>query len=578
MKTEKVEIKVLYVEDEASIRESIVEMLQRRITMVYTAQNGQEGLELFNQYHPEIIITDLQMPVMDGLTMAKEIKTGNKAVPIIITTAYNETDYFLKAIDIGINHYILKPVHFPKLFAAIDECWNIILLNRKVKQQEADLRQAYDELESRVEKRTMELTRTNELLKAEVIERQKAENKALETCRQNQQLMSIISSIVIGVSGNDLVMQWNAAAEKAFSIPESEVIGLPFRECRIHWDWDRLLHAIAMFRKQTTSTNLDDYWYVRPGGDKGLISLSINPIQVNLNAPAAFFLFGVDVTSRKKLEAQAILSQKMESIGRLASGIAHEINTPTQYIGDNIRFFQKSFGDIQNLLILNSRLLEANQSGNLFPELCGETDSFMKSKDMEYILSEIPLALTQSLDGNERVTKIMLAMKDFSHPGQGEKMLTDINKALEGTITISRNEWKYVADLETNFERNLPLVNCIVDEINQVALNLIINAADAIKEVVKNDATRKEKILIKTSQNGNWVQIHFNDTGVGITDHIMDKIFDPFFTTKEVGKGTGQGLSIVHDIVVNKHQGEITVDSDPGKGTTFVVSLPIGEL
>jgi len=166
-------------------------------------------------------------------------------------------------------------------------------------------------------------------------------------------------------------------------------------------------------------------------------------------------------------------------------------------------------------------------------------------------------------------------MKDFAHPGKKEKKLADINKAIERTVTISRNEWKYVAELETNLEPGLPLIYCVVDEINQVILNMIVNAAQAIKEAVNKGSLAKGKITVTTKKDENFVYILIRDNGTGIPGAMIDKIFDPFFTTKEVGKGTGQGLAIAHDIIVTKHKGNIQVESEMGKGTMFTIRLPI---
>ena len=155
------------------------------------------------------------------------------------------------------------------------------------------------------------------------------------------------------------------------------------------------------------------------------------------------------------------------------------------------------------------------------------------------------------------------------------KQLSDINKAIESTVTISKNEWKYDAELELNLDPDLPLVMCSINEISQVILNLIINSSHAIHSVVEKENSEKGKITISTNSKDNFIYIVISDTGEGIPDEIADKIFDPFFTTKEVGKGTGQGLAIAHNIIVNNHKGRIIVDSEVDKGTTFTLSLPV---
>jgi len=201
----------------------------------------------------------------------------------------------------------------------------------------------------------------------------------------------------------------------------------------------------------------------------------------------------------------------------------------------------------------------------------------IKDINVEYLITEIPEALKESQDGLKRVTEIVQSMKTFSHPDQKEMELVDINEMIKSTITVSRNEWKYIAEVETEFDRNLPNIPCYPGEFNQAILNLIINAAHAISDVTGNGGEGMGKISITTRCCGEHVEIQIGDTGGGIPDGVRSRIFDPFFTTKEVGKGTGQGLSIVHSVVVKKHGGKITVDTTEGKGTTFKICLPINQ-
>jgi signal transduction histidine kinase len=188
---------------------------------------------------------------------------------------------------------------------------------------------------------------------------------------------------------------------------------------------------------------------------------------------------------------------------------------------------------------------------------------------------EIPKALNQSLDGTNRISKIVRAMKDFSHPGAEGKKPIDLNRAIESTTTVARNEWKYVANVITDLDSTMPLVPCLPGEINQVILNLVINAAHAIGDAIGPEVGQKGTITISTRKEGEWMEMRIADTGTGIPEAARTKIFDPFFTTKEVGKGTGQGLAIAHDVIVNKHGGTLTYETTPGKGTTFMIRLPL---
>jgi signal transduction histidine kinase len=278
---------------------------------------------------------------------------------------------------------------------------------------------------------------------------------------------------------------------------------------------------------------------------------------------------------QQRMETELAQNQKLESIGRLAAGIAHEINTPAQYIGDNTRFLRDVFRDIDRLLSALEQLKHGLASDQVADDLLQQAFSVLEQVDIDYIQSETPTAIEQTLDGIERVCKIVRAMKEFSHPGQSEKQATDLKQTIESTLTVSRNEWKYVANVVTEFEEDLPAVPCFVGDLNQALLNLIVNAAQAIGNANARKTNSLGTITISTKRDGNWVEIAIADTGEGIPEHIRDKVFDHFFTTKDVGKGTGQGLSVVQNVVVQKHGGHVRFESQEGVGTTFFIRLPI---
>jgi len=271
----------------------------------------------------------------------------------------------------------------------------------------------------------------------------------------------------------------------------------------------------------------------------------------------------IDIAERKTLERKLNIAQKLESLGQLASGIAHEINTPIQYVGDSIRFVQDALEDL-------FRLVGLYEGG---AEKAGAVGELREEMDYAFVREEMPKACGRALEGVQRVATIVQAMKNFSHPGEEKARAVDINNAIENTVTVSRNEWKYAADLDTRLDPDMPSVVCFPGGLNQVLLNIIINAAHAI---AGNEASgEKGMITVATSFDDRFAEIRITDTGCGIPRENLPKIFDPFFTTKEVGKGTGQGLAIVHDIVVEKHGGSIDVESEVGKGTTVIIRLPI---
>jgi|HubBroStandDraft_6_1064221.scaffolds.fasta_scaffold62107_2 PAS domain S-box-containing protein len=280
-----------------------------------------------------------------------------------------------------------------------------------------------------------------------------------------------------------------------------------------------------------------------------------------------------DITERNFLRGQLLQAQKLESIGQLAAGIAHEINTPTQYIGNNVRFLKDAFHDLRGLLANYERLLAAAKSNTLSGETIQEVAAAVERANAGYLLEEIPQAIEQTIEGLNGVSTLVSAMKEFSHPGLKEKTPLDLNHAIASTITVSRNEWKYVAALETEFDPSLPPVLCLPGEFNQVILNLIVNAAHAIADVEER-GSEKGRITVRTLNCPQWVEIWIQDTGTGIPEKVRAQVFDPFFTTKEIGKGTGQGLAIARSVVVGKHNGSIHFETEEGKGTTFIIRLP----
>jgi signal transduction histidine kinase len=288
--------------------------------------------------------------------------------------------------------------------------------------------------------------------------------------------------------------------------------------------------------------------------------------------PAGVQGIGRDITGRDAVELELRHAQKLESVGRLASGIAHEINTPIQFVGDNTRFLEDSFASLKTLLGKFGELRDAAASGAVSPYLLREVQRAEEESDFAYLLDETPRAIAQTMEGVNRVATIVRAMKEFAHPESKEMAPADLNKAIRSTITVARNEWKYVAEVETDFA-DLPLVICNVGDLNQVFLNLLVNAAHAIADVVKGGG--KGRITIRTTTEGDKVHISIADSGSGIPESIRTKIFDPFFTTKEVGRGTGQGLAIARSVIMERHKGTLTFESEVGKGTTFHIRLPV---
>jgi two-component system, NtrC family, sensor kinase len=274
---------------------------------------------------------------------------------------------------------------------------------------------------------------------------------------------------------------------------------------------------------------------------------------------------------RARMEVELRLAHKLEAVGQLASGIAHELNTPIQFVADSVQFLKTSWEDVSGL-VQQQRALLTRVAGDR-PEVQAELGQLDEAVDYQFLEEEIPRSLERTLEGTRRVTTIVRALKEFAHPDRREKAPAELNQALENTLIVAHNEYKYLATVEKDFEA-LPPVTCHVGDLNQVFLNLIVNAAHAIGDLVGQSGDLG-RITIRTRRDGDFVAISIADTGAGIPAAIRARIYDPFFTTKDVGKGTGQGLAIARSIVVDRHQGTISFDSEMGQGTTFTIRLPI---
>ena len=294
------------------------------------------------------------------------------------------------------------------------------------------------------------------------------------------------------------------------------------------------------------------------------------------------FGFSLDVTAQKQadedlalLHIQLSQAQKLESIGMLAAGIAHEINTPAQYVSDNLAYVAKGVGKLEPVLAAYPQVLAALQaSGPLSAELAELTAPLAHVK-LEHLRRELPASLEDALNGMGRITQIVRAMKNFSHPSSDKLTPCDLNQAIENTLIVCRNEWKYVAEMRTELAADFPLVPCQLGDFNQVIVNLVVNAAHAIADAVSSSPGTKGVITVRTGLSEGWAEVRVTDTGTGIPENARSHIFTPFFTTKQVGKGTGQGLALARSIIVDRHHGTLHFETQLGRGTTFVIRLPL---
>ena len=387
---------------------------------------------------------------------------------------------------------------------------------------------------------------------------------------KNSMLVAAVEStaeaiVIMGTDGR--VVYVNSAYTDQWGISLSEVIGK--RPAEVHEGVGE-----DVFREIQEAIQTQGSWSgcinsQAADGESRTEEITVSPVRSEHGEVSMYIAVCRDVTEQQSLERQLNQAHKLEAIGQLAAGIAHEINTPSQYVGDNTRFLQNAFTDLGSLLDQLKTFIGRDEGTITKDELA----KVLEVSDADYLQEEIPRAIEQSLEGIGRVSKIVRAMKEFSHPSQ-EKTPVNLNQAIDSTITVASNEWRYVANLETEFDSSMPMVECLPGDFNQVILNVLVNAAHAIGDVVA-DSGKKGTIRVSTFNKDSFVEIQIEDTGCGMPEEVSERIFDPFYTTKEVGRGTGQGLSIAYVVIVEKHGGEILVDSEPGRGTCFTIRIPI---
>ncbi|MDR3753745.1 MAG: PAS domain S-box protein [Terracidiphilus sp.] len=399
----------------------------------------------------------------------------------------------------------------------------------------------------------------------------KQAEQALESSEERyRDLFENASDLVYTFDLDLRITSLNRLAEQTVGYAREEAMRLTLRQLVDAEHWDRIGQVVGRLVAGRPPEKFEVEIKAKNGRR---VMLEINPRLIYRDGKAVEIqAIARDITGRDAAEVELRQTQKLESVGRLAAGIAHEINTPMQFVGDNVRFLENAFAELQAFLGKLRSLCNPASGIAPLPALCAEFRRLETEADAAGMMQEIPEAIAQTLEGIDRVVTIVQAMKEFAHPEVKGMAHADVNKALLNTLTVARNELKYVAEVQTDFGE-LPLVVCSISDMNQVFLNLLVNAAHAIGDVVKG-TSQKGTIRIETRVEGPMALITIADTGAGIPDNIRGRIFDPFFTTKEVGRGTGQGLAIART-VVDRHKGSLTFESKVGNGTTFRICLPI---
>ncbi len=541
-------LKVLVIDDEADIRAVLKEILEEYDYHVQTSEDGLGGLEILSREHIDIAIIDIGLPDMDGNKLLKTIKHDYPRMICIQVTGQATVETAIEGIHHGADGYFMKPIIFGDLVNRL----NSILLNRHMQQEIEQLR---------------ELPR-----------------KIIDSVNEQIAIINVEDYRFISVNNGFL---------KAIGLTSEEVVGKVCKEltsqgaalCSAFSDGSVIPETV-----KSRSHQMVEHLYYDGDNNPCYCEISASPLQFGKDGSVTqVVLVARDITERmtlannlaeekkrlleankelseiyeelKKSQAHVIQQEKMASIGQLAAGVAHEINNPMGFISSNLSslsiYVSKVSEYVQNL---ESTVVQLNNG-----EKHSELEAKSKKLKIGYILEDLPELIKESLEGAERVNKIVQNMKVFSRQDTDTKEKLNINNCLESTLNILWNELKYKTDVTKDFG-DVPNIMGFPQQLNQVFMNIIMNAVQAIED--------HGGISIKTSCDEEEIVVAITDNGCGIAEANQKKIFEPFFTTKEAGKGTGLGMNISMEII-QKHDGIISFETEQGKGTTFKVSLPV---
>ncbi len=514
------------------------------------ASQGKEGVDLcaeaFAKGSPfALAFVDMRMPPgWDGLRTISELWKVDPDLQVVICSAYSDHSWTQIREQLGHSDQMLilkKPYDDAEVLQI-----TTAMIEKRYLTEKSALRE--EELEAAVKERTTHLN---------------------EVKQDAQLLISSIGSVLIWLNEKGEVRQWNQHSEELFGIFSDAALGRKFDELPIDWENMTAINQLISVESRRVDAEFFD-----ANGHRRCVGMSSYNVS-DRRCKRGTLILGAELTKQRLRDSQLLQAQKLEAVGQLAAGVAHEINTPMQYIGDNLDYLGKKVALLEPLIDALMQFGEADVDGVVPAEAIERVRSESKKLRGKQLLDGLLEAITDSCGGVKHVSKIVRAMKEFAHPGREEKIQVDINSALESTIAVSTNEWKYIAEIETDFDQTNPHVTAFAVELNQVFLNILVNAAHAVGDATDDGAAGKGKITVATRMMDDWVQITIADSGTGIPDTVKARIFDPFFTTKEIGKGTGQGLSIAHSVIVQKHGGRLWCESTSGEGTTFFIEIPV---
>lgn len=559
-------IPILVIDDESSICELLLTALQASGYDVDTASNGAAGLAMVRSKKYSLVITDIKMPGIQGIDVLKRIKTTCPDVEVIIITGYASIDMSVASLRGGAFDFINKPFNLDEILLSVERALekkrleSTVALFGIIKETftTIDTRALYPKIVNAASR--VLPCRDASLMLYEGEKIAVASSIGLSDGESRQARLDLVHRIVTEViDGNG----------KGFF---SGNVSTDDRLNRIRGANDTasiIVYSLHGKKKCLGALHINRSKDDPPFNERDLQNFSIFASQAELAIENALLYHDLEqkIKNLEQMQVQLVQSEKMASIGQLSAGIAHEINNPIGFITSNLGTLSEYVNDIKTLLAEWSGVESCIQEGKYerLPELMKRVDSTKGKIDLNYILGDIDTLLAESKEGTDRVKSIVINLKDFSHVDETERKYANLNKGLESTLKIIWNELKYKAEVIRDFGE-LPEILCYPRQLNQVFMNLLINAVQAIPE--------RGTITIRTRCENNAIVVSVADTGAGIPPEVMSRIFDPFFTTKEIGKGTGLGLSISYNIV-KKHHGKIDVESIVGGGTTFVITIPV---
>ncbi len=518
------------------------------------ASQGKEGFELLKAETEagrrfNTAFVDMRMPPgWDGVETIEHLWQVDPDLQIVICTAYSDRSW-------------------DEIFQRLGRTDKLLILKKPF--DEIEVTQLATAL---CEKRRL-LQESQKKLEnlEETVGQQQVEIKAAHQDAEN--LIDSMSSILISIDENDCVSRWNPVAVSTFNIPIADAIGKKFHQLNIRWCKPDEIAALLSAKPENEKVHTEVQFLDEMDTTH---TLDIRVCRIGQDATCkSRLILAADVSHQKNLQAQLDQAQRLESVGQLAAGVAHEINTPMQYIGDNVRYVSKSIEKLDPLLNCLPALVDDGVSDEQLIDLRNSLADVPQPKNIKSTLKQIPNALSDSIEGVKSVSRIVAAMKEFSHPGNDEKSQVCLNHILDSTVTVAKNEWKYVAEVKLDLQDELPKIAGLPSELNQAFLNIIVNAAHAIGDrVAKGKGDDKGLISVKTVEKPDCVEVVIEDNGGGIPANARERVFEPFFTTKDVGKGTGQGLAIAHSVIVQKHGGKLWFDVEEDVGTKFTIQIP----